>query len=93
MKKCKIKDLEVGDWFELDEISNNQFYVVGKFSDGSIRNNSPNYLYSSKGLRLINPEDDCIKIGTSKPNFWFKLFKFTDLVHPVKLKEEKSKLY
>lgn len=89
----KMQDLQVGDWFTISYLGTAKFYVVEK-QDNKIIANSPTFLDSSRMTfgnitdkdYLGNYDDSIITlIGKSKLNFWYKLFKWTDLVHPVKM--------
>jgi hypothetical protein len=78
------KDLNVGDWI-ITPFTDDIFYVYRKSKDGVYISTTtlPNF---TEGI-FIESDYRVKFLGTSKPNFWYKLFWWTNWVHPVKLKK------
>ena len=74
----KLKDLQVGDWFSIDNIS--AMYIVEITEIISIVSEYvPNLEFT------MWEETEVTLVGKSRPNLWYKIFGWTNLIHPFKM--------
>ena len=80
-----IKDLKVGDWFQASWL--NTIFYVTDIKDGYVCSTSPSFLNTAGHFHFHFYENNVEYLGESVPNFWYKIFKWTQFPHPVKLKK------